>query len=154
MEDKKECAKEKDISLICLSPHTTHYLQPLDHSFFKPLKVYYDQACRSFILDHPGRSITKLQFSTVLNQAWGKAAMVETATNGFRICGLRPINRLAIPEHAYAPSGVSEISVPVSNRQATASALQILPLHVFSDETEEAISSTVDNQNGTRAPAE
>ena len=83
--------------------------------FLKPLKVYYDQACRSFISNHPGRSITKLQFSTLLSQAWGKAATTETATNGFRICGIYPINRQAIPEHAYAPAGVSEISVSVGS---------------------------------------
>ena len=71
-------AKDNEITLICLPPHTTHYLQPLDRSFFKPLKVYYDQACRSFISNHPGRSIKKLQFSTLLSQAWGKAATIET----------------------------------------------------------------------------
>jgi len=113
-------ANENNITLICLPPHTTHYLQPLDRSFFKPLKVYYDQACRSFISNHPGRSITKLQFSTLLNQAWGKAATTETGTNGFRICGIYPVNRQAIPEHAYAPSGVSEISAFVSTSQEAA----------------------------------
>jgi len=161
-------AKENDITLICLPPHTTHYLQPLNRSFFNPLKVYYDQACRSFISNHPGQSITKLQFSTLLNQAWGKAATVEIATNGFQICGLHPINRLAISKHAYAPpSGVSEISVPFGNRQATASATQSLPLDISSatahqqsnqlvsavntEETEEVISSTANNQNDTGA---
>jgi len=102
-------ASDNGITLICLPPHTTHYLQPLDRSFFKPLKVYYDQACRSFISNHAGRSVTKLQFSSLLNQAWGKATTTETGTNGFRICGIYPVSRQAIPEHAYAPSGVSEI---------------------------------------------
>ena len=39
----------------------------------------------------------------------GKAATTETGTNGFRICGIYPVNKQVIPEHAYAPAGVSEI---------------------------------------------
>jgi len=128
--DVLDYAKDNEITLICLPPHTTHYLQPLDRSFFKPLKVYYDQACRSFISNHPGRSITKLQFSTLLNQAWGKAATTETATNGFRICGIYPINRHAIPEHAYAPAGVSEICVSTGSSQeaATSTVIENVPV--------------------------
>lgn len=104
-----EYACQNDITMICLPPHTTHFIQPLDRSFFKPLKVYYDQACKTFVSNHPGRSITKLQFGGILNQAWGKAATTANATNGFRICGIYPVDRDAIPDHAYAPSAASDI---------------------------------------------
>ena len=36
------------ITMVCLPPHTTHFLQPLDRSFFCQLKTYFDQACKSF----------------------------------------------------------------------------------------------------------
>ncbi|XP_072401145.1 uncharacterized protein [Diabrotica undecimpunctata] len=39
-----EIALENDVHFLCLPSHTTHYLQPLDRSFFKPLKVYYRSA--------------------------------------------------------------------------------------------------------------
>lgn len=34
-------ARDKDIIMFCLPPHTTKYLQPLDRSVYKPLKVFY-----------------------------------------------------------------------------------------------------------------
>jgi hypothetical protein len=35
-----DCARSNDIVLLCLPPHTTKYLQPLERTFFKPLKEY------------------------------------------------------------------------------------------------------------------
>ena len=37
-------AKEKDVILFCLPPHTTHESQPLDISVFKPLKQNWQNA--------------------------------------------------------------------------------------------------------------
>ena len=51
---------------------------------------------------------------------------METATNGFRICGIYPINRQAIPEHAYAPASVSEISVSVGSCQEAATSSTVI----------------------------
>jgi hypothetical protein len=39
-----ELAWDRGLILISLSAHTTHRLQPLDVSFFKPLSVYFNQA--------------------------------------------------------------------------------------------------------------
>lgn len=35
--------RENQIEMLCLPPHTTHALQPLDRTIFKPLKCYYHQ---------------------------------------------------------------------------------------------------------------
>lgn len=102
-------ARDNNIILMSLPPHTTHFMQPLDRSFFRPLKAFYNNACRTFVLNHPGKQISKLHFGKLLNQAWGKAATVETACNGFKACGLFPVDRDAIPEHAYLPASTSEI---------------------------------------------
>lgn len=104
-------ASANQITMICLPPHTTHFIQPLDRSFFRPLKTYFDQACKTFQSNHPGRAITKLQFGTLLSKAWGKAASAENAMNGFRVCGLYPIDRQAIPDYAFAPAEVSETTI-------------------------------------------
>ena len=42
-------AKEKDVILFCLPPHTTHESQPLDISVFKPLKKNGQNACHKFM---------------------------------------------------------------------------------------------------------
>jgi hypothetical protein len=36
-------ARSNDIVLFCFPPHTTKYLQPLDRTFFEPLKEYYNR---------------------------------------------------------------------------------------------------------------
>lgn len=41
-------AKENDVIIFYLLPHTTHECQPLDCSFFRPLKVHWRQACHEF----------------------------------------------------------------------------------------------------------
>lgn len=50
---------ENEIHVVCLPSHTTHWLQPLDRSFFKPLKTYWNSACNQWIRNHPGRRITR-----------------------------------------------------------------------------------------------
>ena len=107
--DVIDLAVSYNITMVCLPPHTTHYLQPLDRAFFKPLKVHYDNACRTFLSNHAGRQITKLQFGSLLSEAWGRAATPGTASNGFRACGIFPLNAAAIPDKAFMPSTVSHV---------------------------------------------
>ena len=68
--DTIKLAVQEGIIVFCLPPHTTHISQPLDISFFRPLKVYWYDTCRKYIHDHPGRVITKYQFSSLFSTAW------------------------------------------------------------------------------------
>ena len=54
-------AKEKDVILFTLVPHTTHEMQPLDTAVFGPLKLHWQEACHDFVQSNPGRIITKYQ---------------------------------------------------------------------------------------------
>ena len=56
-----ELAKENDVIIFTLVPHTTHEMQPLDTAVFGPLKN-----------NHPGRVITKYQFNKIFSKAWLK----------------------------------------------------------------------------------
>jgi len=51
-------SRENHITMLGFPPHTTHKLQPLDVAVFGPLKTYYSQACDSFMVNNPGRTIT------------------------------------------------------------------------------------------------
>ena len=65
---------EENDNMICLPSHTTHRLQPLDRSFFKPLKNYYNNECNTFIRNTQGdRKINKLSFGRIFRAAWLKA---------------------------------------------------------------------------------
>ena len=90
-----EAAKE-GIVIFCLPPNTTHAAQPLDVSFFKPLKTFWSLACHSFLADHPNAVVTKLQFSGLFNEAWTKACKPSSVIAGFKKTGICPLDPNAI----------------------------------------------------------
>jgi len=51
-----------------------------------------DLACRQFIFSHPGRVISKFQFSALFSEAWSTNNIVS----GFRCTGVCPFNPDAI----------------------------------------------------------
>ena len=89
-------AKENEVILVCLPPHTTHETQPLDTSVFRSLKQNWSQVCHKFFQTNPGRVITKYDFSTLLNQSWGQTMIPNVITSGFRRSGIYPFNPNAI----------------------------------------------------------
>ena len=89
-------ARKHEIILFCLPPHTTHESQPLDASVFKPLKSHWHEACHSFVEKNPGKSITKYNFSVLLNMAWGKTMSPSIISSGFKRSGIYPFNPDAI----------------------------------------------------------
>lgn len=112
-------ADELGIEILCLPAHCSHELQPLDKSFFKPLKVYWNQALDTFRRQHPGRSVTKLQFPKLFSEAWYRASTPANAISGFRATGIYPFNSNIFPECAFAPSCVSEREKPASSTPPT-----------------------------------
>ena len=99
-----EYCVEHQIELLCLPPHTTHVLQPLDRTVFKPLKAYYHQEGNIFIHNNPQASITKFVFGKIFNTAWRNGANVGNAIKGFECTGIHPLNPNKIPPHKFLPS--------------------------------------------------
>ncbi|XP_012555352.1 uncharacterized protein LOC105843920 [Hydra vulgaris] len=89
------------LHILSLPPHTSHKLQPLDRSLFKPLKSAYNLVCTTWMRKHPGRRITVDKLSGLFCQAYVKAATVENAISGFRVTGINPFNRGILPESDY-----------------------------------------------------
>ena len=80
-------AKENDVIMFCLPPHTTHESQPLDVSVFKPLKQHWQEACHKYMQSHPGRVVTKYQYSLEAEKCNSppiSACQVCMHTNAFR----------------------------------------------------------------------
>ena len=100
-------AQEHDIVLFCLPPHTTHESQPLDTAVFGPLKKHWRDVCHEYIQEHPGRVISKYQFSPLLNKAWMSTMTPANICSGFRTCGIHPFNRNAIKIPGTVASKVS-----------------------------------------------
>lgn len=108
-----EFCEKNEIVLLCLPSHTTHYLQPLDRSFFKSLKSSYYYECNRYIKINPTKKITRYQFGKILGDSWNKSATVQNAVSGFRATGIMPFNPDAIPDYAY----LAEPSTDMTNQQ-------------------------------------
>ena len=59
-------ARESGVIILSLPPHTTHRLQPLDVSLFKPLQTYYGLEGEKWLRSHAGRCITTYHVSELL----------------------------------------------------------------------------------------
>ncbi|CAB4032795.1 tigger transposable element-derived 6-like [Paramuricea clavata] len=111
-----EFARENGIEMVSLPPHTSHKLQPLDRSFFKPLKSAFNTACSSWLRSHSGRRITVDKLGELFNTAYLKAATMENAISGFRCSGIVPFNSDILPssdflEHPHTAASASEVEL-------------------------------------------
>ena len=112
--DTIRLAMEENVVVFCLPPHTTHVSQPLDISFFRPLKSYWSNACHEYIQKNPGRIITKYQFSPLFSDAWYKAIKPANIIGGFRGVGIYPFNSAAITIPETPPSSSTSDPEPVA----------------------------------------
>jgi hypothetical protein len=96
--------RQHHIEMLCLPPHTTHALQPLDRTVYKPLNSYYHQEATAYMHNHPQASINKSNFERLFSAAWSKSATVGNAVKGFRCTGLYPYNPNAISDRKFLPS--------------------------------------------------
>ena len=56
-------ARRHGIEFLTIPPHTSHRLQPLDRTFFGPLKTFYTQEADKWMVNHPGRRITEFEIT-------------------------------------------------------------------------------------------
>ena len=89
-------AKDNDIIIFCLPPHTTHEAQPLDVSLFGPFKHHWRSVCHEFYKSSPGKVVSKFNFMELFSKAWLKAVTPENICAGFRKAGVVPFNPNAI----------------------------------------------------------
>ena len=92
-------ARENEVIIFTLAPHTTHEMQPLDTTVFGPLKRSWQEAYHDFIQAHPGRMITKYQFNQIFSPVWLKSMVPASTISGFKTCGIHPFNPKAVLDH-------------------------------------------------------
>ena len=83
--------EDNGIILYLLPPNCTHILQPADVGPFKPLKSYWRSEVIDFQWEHPN-SVVRRKHVALLLQNVLKKVTKESIINGFRACGLYPIN--------------------------------------------------------------
>lgn len=94
-------ARAKGVVLLSFPAHTTHKLQPLDVSFFKPLSLYYIDETEKWLRHNPGRTVTTFQVSMLFEKAYSRAASVGTAANGFLKTGIYPFNKDVFADYEF-----------------------------------------------------
>ncbi|XP_030754175.1 jerky protein homolog-like [Sitophilus oryzae] len=102
--------EENDVAFVCLVPHSTHICQPLDVSFFRPMKTAWRAILTNYKMKHSRQSgIPKDVFPSLLRESLEKMDSVSTQTkhksgdgevsaikrnliNGFEATGIYPFN--------------------------------------------------------------
>lgn len=85
-------AKEKVI-LFTLPPNTTHLTQPLDKGCYGPLKSAWREACHDYMVENPGKVVSRYSFCSVFAIAWLQAMSMKNIIAGFKVTGIFPIDR-------------------------------------------------------------
>ena len=120
-------AKENHIIMLSIPPHKSHRLQPLDKTFFGPLKTFYNREIDKWLVSNPGKRVNNLELSELFCHAYEQAATVQKAVNGFRSAGIVPFNPDIFGDEDFAPSTVTELQMPQTNNELEA-------LLVFNDD--------------------
>ncbi|CAF4468364.1 unnamed protein product, partial [Didymodactylos carnosus] len=80
-------AKANQIHLLCLPPHATTALQPLDVAVFHYLRLEWRFALRQFYANN-NRRMENADFPLILQTAYHKALAPRYCANGFSKAGL------------------------------------------------------------------
>lgn len=83
-----ELARAHGVIMLCLPPHCTHRLQPLDVGFMGPLSTFYSQEVQLWLRNHPGRVVTQFQMASLFGTAYNRAATMQNAVSAFTKTGI------------------------------------------------------------------
>ena len=65
-------ARENDVIIYTLVPHTSCVMQSLHTAVFGPLRKNWNEECHNCVRSNPRKVITKCQFSKIFSDAWLK----------------------------------------------------------------------------------
>lgn len=96
--------RDNHIVLLTIPPHTSNHLQPLDLTFFGPLKKALFGVYDSHMISTAHEKITVYDVARLFNQAYIKVATMDKGISGFRAAGISPFNPNKFTEEDYAPA--------------------------------------------------
>ena len=101
-------ARDTNLDILCLPPHTSHKLQPLDVSFMNPLKRYCNDEITRIVRVRQFVSLRDL--STVFSAGYIRACNTLTAASGFRRTGIYSLDDV-FGSAVFEPSFINNIEI-------------------------------------------
>ncbi|CAF1611066.1 unnamed protein product, partial [Didymodactylos carnosus] len=93
-----ELAISNGIVLLCIPPHSTHIFQPLDVTFFKPIKQKYREILAEYYAASGYEKVSKSIFPSLLLKLFQSTAIKKVnIIKGFIATGIYPLDKSAIP---------------------------------------------------------
>ena len=89
--DFQKYCKDNSIVTICMPPHSSHLLQPLDVGCFAPLKQAYGRQVESLMRTKISH-VTKQEFLSCFKRAFDVSFTASNVQGGFRGAGLVPFD--------------------------------------------------------------
>ncbi|XP_030767529.1 uncharacterized protein LOC115891239 [Sitophilus oryzae] len=95
--------------MVSIPPHTSHKLQPLDLTFFAPLKNAYSRQCNLFLKskisdEQKENKLTPYDVAEIFRLAYEQVANVEKGASGFSAAGIFPLNPEKFTEDDFTPA--------------------------------------------------
>ena len=88
--------------VVCMPPHTCHYLQSSDKVHFKLLKNHCKEAVLISLQSNPGLGIGRADFPKLFQTACFQVSTYNNSLNSFRETGLYPSDINKIPDYAHS----------------------------------------------------
>jgi hypothetical protein len=98
-----QLAEIHNIIILCLPPHTTHKLQPLDVGVFGPLQRAWLERC-DCVVELTGLEMRREDFINEYMQVRQGSIRPSTIISAFKKSGIWPIDRTVFIDDDYAPS--------------------------------------------------
>ena len=106
-------ARKEGVIIMCLPPHSSHLLQPLDVACYGPLKTVWKETLKHYKLQTAATQVTKTEFPALLKKTWEKSLLAKHLQSGFKRSGLHPLSKTAVPDTKLsAPQCTAQVSTP------------------------------------------
>ncbi len=111
---------DHNIIPLCLPPHTTHLLQPLDVGLFGPVSQLYQNEIEERTRIRPDDYVDKCDFLEVYNTIRPKAISPHNIESAWHECGLSPFNPEVVLSKLEPPKTFLDKITPPNSRPPTA----------------------------------
>lgn len=101
-------AMNEGLDIITLPAHTSHALQPLDVSCFKPFKSAFRAIRDQWTLENKGRKVEKNVLCEWTSKALEKALSPKNIQSGFRKTGIWPLHKEAVSKSLLPSEGFEQ----------------------------------------------